>query len=83
MRRGAPARPWPVVTPRRFVRRYRMEQGEIQALQRAVEVHFIPGSHVTLASEPNVRVLAERIRDSLAVGHARAAAADEPGEAPR
>jgi thioesterase domain-containing protein len=37
-----------------------------------VEVHLIPGSHVTLASEPNVRVLAERMRESLAAGRMRA-----------
>ena len=51
----------------------------------AVEVHFVPGSHVTLASEPNVRVLAERVRASLAGGWARAvppaaAAPGAPGE---
>ncbi|HVH13451.1 MAG TPA: amino acid adenylation domain-containing protein, partial [Longimicrobium sp.] len=32
----------------------------------AVEVHEIPGTHATLASEPQVRVLAGRIRDGLA-----------------
>jgi thioesterase domain-containing protein len=42
----------------------------------AVEVHFIPGSHVTMASEPHVRVLAERLRACL-----HAAAAPAPAEA--
>ena len=32
----------------------------------AVEVHEIPGTHATLASEPQVRALAERMRESLA-----------------
>jgi amino acid adenylation domain-containing protein len=42
----------------------------------AVEVHSVPGSHVTLASEPNVRVLAERVRASLAAAaHAGSPAA--------
>jgi amino acid adenylation domain-containing protein len=50
-------------------------------VDRAPEVHFIPGSHVTIASEPNVRVLAERVRESLAAAHARAAAG-APAAAP-
>jgi amino acid adenylation domain-containing protein len=39
-----------------------------------VEVHTLPGSHVTLAAEPHVAVLAERMRESLAAGRARVGA---------
>jgi thioesterase domain-containing protein len=38
-----------------------------------VEVHTVPGSHATIASEPNVGVLAMRLRQSLAAARARAA----------
>ena len=38
-----------------------------------VELHEVPGSHVTLASEPHVRVLAERLREALSAARARAA----------
>ena len=37
-----------------------------------VEVHPVPGSHVTLASEPHVRVLADCMRASLARARERA-----------
>ncbi|HEX6373985.1 MAG TPA: amino acid adenylation domain-containing protein [Longimicrobium sp.] len=37
-----------------------------------VEVHRVPGSHSTIASEPQVRVLAERMRESLARARERA-----------
>jgi amino acid adenylation domain-containing protein len=40
----------------------------------AVDVHFIPGTHVTIASEPNVAVLAARVRESLAAALSPAAA---------
>jgi thioesterase domain-containing protein len=39
-----------------------------------VEVHVVPGSHVTLASEPHVGVLARRLREALAAARERAAA---------
>jgi amino acid adenylation domain-containing protein len=38
-----------------------------------VEVHPVPGGHVTLGSEPHVPVLAERVRGALAAARARAA----------
>jgi amino acid adenylation domain-containing protein len=38
-----------------------------------VEVHTIPSTHATIASEPHVAVLAARLRESLAAGHARVA----------
>ena len=40
-----------------------------------VEVHTLPGTHVTLAAEPHVGALAERMRESLAAGRARMAEA--------
>jgi amino acid adenylation domain-containing protein len=45
----------------------------------AVEVHPVPGSHPTLVSEPHVRVLAERVRASLAA--ARASSSSPSAEA--
>jgi thioesterase domain-containing protein len=36
-----------------------------------VEVHVVPGAHPTLGSEPHVRVLAERMRESLAAARER------------
>jgi len=42
-----------------------------------VDVHPVPGMHVTLGSEPHVRVLAEQVRQALADARARAAAAEE------
>jgi thioesterase domain-containing protein len=30
-----------------------------------VQVHNIPGDHITLIAEPNVRILAETLRESL------------------
>ncbi len=36
-----------------------------------VEVHRIPGGHVTMGSEPNVRMLAQRVRESLAAAQTR------------
>jgi len=47
-----------------------------EPLARVVEVLPVPGSHVTLASEPHVRVLAQRMRESLEAARERA------GEAP-
>lgn len=38
-----------------------------------VEVHPVPGSHVTLGSEPNVRTLARQMREALAAARERAA----------
>jgi thioesterase domain-containing protein len=43
-----------------------------------VEVHVIPGTHVTMGSEPNVRVLAERMREALAAARERAGGARIP-----
>ena len=43
-------------------------------LAEVVEVCPVPGSHVTLASEPHVRVLAQRMRESLEAARERAAA---------
>jgi len=40
-----------------------------------VEVVPVPGSHITLASEPHVRVLAQRMRDCVAAARARAGSA--------
>ncbi|HEX2093555.1 MAG TPA: amino acid adenylation domain-containing protein [Longimicrobiaceae bacterium] len=37
-----------------------------------LEVHPVPGSHVMIGSEPHVRVLAERMRESLAAAWERA-----------
>jgi thioesterase domain-containing protein len=37
-----------------------------------VEVHRVPGVHATIATEPNVRVLAERMRAALEAARARA-----------
>jgi thioesterase domain-containing protein len=45
-----------------------------------IDVHWIPGSHYTMRMEPNVRVLAERLRDSLA--EARCRAVTRPCEQP-
>jgi amino acid adenylation domain-containing protein len=42
-----------------------------------VDVHAVPGSHVMLAAEPHVRVLAERMAAALAAAHGRAGAAGE------
>jgi thioesterase domain-containing protein len=38
-----------------------------------VEVHEVPGTHATVAAEPHVRMLARRMRDSLAAARERAA----------
>ena len=35
-----------------------------------VAVHEVPGTHITIGMEPNVRVLAERVRESLAAARA-------------
>ncbi len=55
-----------------------------------VDVFPVPGNHVTLGSEPHVRVLAQHMRDSLAAARERSAAAgehmvsvDTPAEATR
>jgi thioesterase domain-containing protein len=40
-----------------------------------VEVHRVPGTHVSIGMEPHVRVLAERVRASLAAARPRAATA--------
>jgi thioesterase domain-containing protein len=45
-----------------------------------VEVHPVPGTHVSIGMEPHVRVLAERVRASLAAARA-AAAQSAPGAA--
>jgi thioesterase domain-containing protein len=37
-----------------------------------VDVHLVPGKHATLGSEPHVRVLVERLRESLAAARLRA-----------
>ncbi|HLG59861.1 MAG TPA: thioesterase domain-containing protein, partial [Vicinamibacterales bacterium] len=37
-----------------------------------VEVHWVPGTHGTVGSEPNVRVLAQRMRESLVAARALA-----------
>jgi amino acid adenylation domain-containing protein len=47
-----------------------------------VEVHPVPGAHPTLVSEPHVRVLAERMRASLAAARARAAGMERSTSAP-
>ena len=39
-----------------------------------VEVHQVPGQHVTIGTEPHVRVLAQRVTESLAAARERAAA---------
>jgi amino acid adenylation domain-containing protein len=44
-------------------------------VQDRVQVHRVPGTHVSMGMEPHVRVLAERVRASLAAGRARTAAA--------
>ena len=36
-----------------------------------VEVHPVPGAHVTISSEPHVRVLAQRMREALAAARLR------------
>lgn len=43
-----------------------------------VEVHTLPGTHVTLAAEPHVAALAERMRKSLAAGRARVGVVEVP-----
>jgi thioesterase domain-containing protein len=43
-----------------------------------VEVVQVPGSHITLASEPHVRVLAQRMRDSVASARERAESVSAP-----
>jgi amino acid adenylation domain-containing protein len=43
-----------------------------------VEVHPVPGGHVTVVAEPHARVLAEGVRRSLAAARARAAAPPVP-----
>jgi amino acid adenylation domain-containing protein len=40
-----------------------------------VEVHVVPGTHASLGAEPHVRVLADRLRDSLAAARLRAESA--------
>ncbi|HYR12282.1 MAG TPA: amino acid adenylation domain-containing protein, partial [Longimicrobium sp.] len=40
-----------------------------------VEVHRVPGSHNSMGAEPHVRVLAQLVREEMAAGHARTAAA--------
>jgi amino acid adenylation domain-containing protein len=46
-----------------------------QLADAPVEVHLVPGAHVTIGTEPHVRVLAARMRESLAAARERAAAA--------
>jgi thioesterase domain-containing protein len=50
---------------------------------KPVEVHAVPGSHVTLGSEPNVRTLTARMREALAAARARAASTAPAAEAAR
>jgi amino acid adenylation domain-containing protein len=45
---------------------------------RPVEVHRVPGSHATIGAEPNARVLARSLADSLAQARARVAPGGEP-----
>jgi thioesterase domain-containing protein len=49
-----------------------------------VEVYPVPGEHASLASEPHVRVLAQHMREALALARERCArpAADGPEELP-
>ncbi|HEX8906420.1 MAG TPA: hypothetical protein VF771_16340, partial [Longimicrobiaceae bacterium] len=44
-----------------------------------VEVHQVPGSHVSMGREPNVRTLAERVRQSLVAARARTDSAAATG----
>ncbi len=45
-----------------------------------IEVHRVPGNHITITTEPHVRVLAELVRESLE--SARLRAGDEAAEPP-
>jgi thioesterase domain-containing protein/acyl carrier protein len=47
---------------------------------RPVQVHRVPGEHVTMSAEPHVRVLAERVRQALAAARAAAPAPTPEGE---
>ena len=51
------------------------------ALCGALEIHDFPGSHAALMLEPNVRLVAERLRDCLLAAQAPAPAAAHAGAA--
>jgi len=46
--------------------------------QERVEVHQVPGAHVSMGMEPHVGELAARVRESLAAARARVASAPPP-----
>lgn len=53
---------------KRMVEEQDSTAGWSRYLSRPVEIHAIPGDHVTMITEPNVSLLAERIRSVLGTG---------------
>jgi thioesterase domain-containing protein len=55
------------------------EDNGFGAFVDSIEVHEMPGDHDSMVLEPNVRVMAARLRACLTEAQARAAAAERSG----
>jgi thioesterase domain-containing protein len=40
--------------------------GWTNLIAETIELHLVPGNHYTMLREPNVRVLAEHLKDTIA-----------------